>query len=99
MPEDRPWRFLLEMKQILLLANAAVIALFRLFQPVQIGLEGLFVRPRSPVDPLQHLVARITTPVGTRHLHQLEGLELAGARYMRTAAQIDEIALPVKADL
>ena len=64
----------------------------------QIFLELLLVGPGRAVDPLQHLVARIAAPVGAGHLHQLEGLELAGARHMRSAAQILPIALPVQAD-
>src|SRR5262245_8163261 len=39
MPEDRTGRLLLEVKQVLFLADAPVIALFGLFQPMQISLE------------------------------------------------------------
>ena len=87
------------MEQIELLADAAVIALLGLLQPVQVVIELLLVGPGRAVDPLQHLVARVAAPVGAGHLRQLERLELAGGGHVRAAAQVDPVALPVEADL
>jgi hypothetical protein len=55
-----------------------MIALFGLFQPVQIGFQRLLISPGRAVDALQHFVAGIAAPVGAGHLHQLECFELAG---------------------
>ena len=86
------------MEQVEILANAPVIAPLRLLEPVQILVELLLVGPGGAVNALQHLVARIATPVSPRDLGELEGLELAGGRHMRSAAQVDPVALPVEAD-
>src|SRR5262245_37401644 len=87
------------MKETELAADAAVVTLLGLFEPVQVGIELLAVRPGSAVDPLQHLVARIPAPVGAGELGELECLELAGRWDMRATAQIHPVALPVEADL
>ena len=97
-PEHHAGRLVLGVEQIELLAELAVVALLRLLQPVQVGVLVLLLRPRRAVDPLQHLVLRVAAPVGARHLHQLEHLQLAGGRHVRPAAQIDEIVLPVERD-
>ena len=39
MPEDGAGRLFLEVEQVQLAADAAVVALLRLFEPVQVGLE------------------------------------------------------------
>ena len=86
------------MEQVQLAADAAVVALLGLFEAVQVVIELLLVGPGGAVDALEHLVARVAAPVGTGHLHQLEGLELAGGGHVRTAAQVDPVALAVQAD-
>src|ERR1700730_15801286 len=87
------------MEQVEILANAPVIAPLRLLEPVQVLVELLLVRPGGAVNALQHLVARIATPVSPRDLGELERLELARGGHMRPAAQVDPVALPVEADL
>ena len=57
MPEHRARRLFLEMEQVEVLADAAVIALLGFFQPVQVGRQILVVEPRGAVDALEHLVA------------------------------------------
>ena len=99
MPEDRPGRLFLQVKEIELLADAAMVALLGLFQAVQVLIELLLVRPGGAVDPLQHLVARIAAPVGAGDLGELERLELAGGGHVRPAAQVHPVALAVEADL
>src|SRR5262245_7266475 len=99
MPEHRAGSFFLEMKEVLLLADASMVTLFGLLEPREILLELLLVGPRGAVDPLQHLVARVAAPVGTGDLHELERTELAGAGHMRPAAQVEPVALAVEADL
>src|SRR5439155_15461369 len=98
-PEDRPRRLFLQVKQVEILANAPMIALLGLLEPVQIPIELLLVGPGGAVNALQHLVARIAAPVSPRDLGKLERLELSRGGDVRSAAQVDPIALPVQADL
>ena len=98
MPEHQPGGLVLQMEQVELLAELAVIALLGFLEPVQVGVLVLLLRPGRAVDPLQHLVARIAPPVRSGELHQLEDLEFAGRRHVRAAAQVDERAFTVQAD-
>src|SRR4029077_16568283 len=98
MPEHRSRRLLLQMKEIKLAADAAVIALFRLLDPVQVFVELLLVGPGRSVDPLQHGIARIPAPVGPGDLGQFERFKLARRGHVRAAAQIDPISLSIEAD-
>ena len=99
MPEHRARRLFLEVEQTEILADAPVVALLGFFEAVQVFLEILVVEPRGAVDALEHLVAGIAAPIGARHLHQLEGLQLAGGGHVRTAAQVEPLALPVQRDV
>ena len=73
-PEHRTWRFIGEVEEIKLAPKLAMIALFRFFKPVEVGVEFFFVAPCRAVYSLQHFVVRVTSPIGTGQLHQLEGL-------------------------
>ncbi len=67
---------------------------------MQIGLELFRIGPACAVNPLQHFVSGIAPPIGPGQLRQLERLaQFAGARQVRAAAQIDEIALAVERNL
>ena len=95
-PENQARRFVLEVEQVQLLAQLAVIALLGLLQHVQVLLLVFFLGPGGAVDTLQHLVLRVAAPVRTRQLHQLEDFQLAGRRHVRTAAQVGELAFGVQ---
>ena len=100
MPEHGARRLFLEMKQIHLAPKAAMIALLRLLELMQIGLEILFARPGGAVDPLKHRAVRIAAPIGARDLEQLEAFaDLAGGRHVRAAAEIEPVALRVKLEV
>ena len=99
MPEHRARRLFLQVEQVELAADAAMVALLGFFEPVQVLIQLLLVGPGGAVDALEHLVARIAAPVGAGHLRELEGLELAGGGHVRAAAQVDPVALAVEADL
>jgi hypothetical protein len=58
-------------------AEAAVVALFSLFEHVQVGVEVFLLGPGRAVDALQLFVAMVAAPVGAGHFHQLESFELA----------------------
>jgi hypothetical protein len=98
-PEDEPRGFVLPMKQIEFLAQAPVVALFGFLEHRQVGVLLLLLRPCRAVDALEHLVLAVAAPVRAGKLHQLEDLELAGVRHMRTATQVDEAAFPVQRDV
>jgi hypothetical protein len=96
MPEHHARAFLLLMKQIELLADLAMIALLRLLELIQVGLEILVVEPGRAVNAGEHGVVRITTPIGAGHLHQLERAKLAGIGHVGASAQVGEFALGVE---
>ena len=84
------------MEEIQFLAEATVITLFGFGQHFKISVLILRRSPGRTVDALQHFVLAVAAPVGTRHLHELKDLEFAGRRHVRSAAEIDEVALTVK---
>src|SRR6516162_1421989 len=99
MPEHGAWRLFLEMEQIHLAAEAAVVALLGFLDLLEIGVELLLLGECGAVDARKHLAVRIAAPIGARDLHQLEGRsDLAGRGHVRAAAEIEPIALAVDLD-
>ncbi len=98
-PEHAAHRLFLRVEQAEVAADAAMVALLGFLEARQVRLQRLLVRPRGAVDALEHCVLRVAAPVGARDLHQLERAELAGAGHVRTAAQVEPVALPVQADV
>ena len=96
MPENQARRLFLEMKQVLFTSQFAVIPLLRLFQAMQVLLQCLPVRPGSAVDALQHFITGITAPVSASQPGQFERGKFAGTGHVRTAAQVNELTLPVQ---
>jgi hypothetical protein len=88
---------LVEVEQVELAAELAVVALLGLLQHRQVLLQVVLAGPGRAVDALQHLVAVVAAPVGAGHLHQLEVPELARAGHVRAAAQVLEAAFAVQA--
>src|SRR5205814_7605540 len=89
-----------QMKEVELAAELAMVAAFGFLEPEEILVELFLAWPSGAVDPLQLGVIRIAAPIGARDIHQLEGLsEPAGRGQMRADAQIDEVALAIEADL
>src|SRR5262249_61321704 len=70
-PEHGADRLVLEMEQVHRAAELAVIAALGFLESVEIGLELLRVGPRGAVDALQHLVARVASPIRAGELHEL----------------------------
>ena len=96
MPEHRARRFLLEMEQVHLAADFAVVALFRFLELLEIGVELFLLGESGTVDARQHLAVGIAAPIGAGNLHQLERVaDLAGRGHVRAAAQIEPVALLV----
>ena len=75
-----------------------MVALLGLLQHLEIRVLVFLLAPGGAVDALEHLVLRVAAPVGAGDAHQLEGLQLAGGRHVRPAAQVDPVALAVERD-
>ena len=74
MPEYRAWRFLLEMEEVHLAAELAVVALLGLLDLLEVGVEFVLGRERRAVDALKLGIVAVAAPVGARELGQLEAL-------------------------
>ena len=100
MPEHGTRTLILEMKQIHFPPEFAVIAFFSFLKPCQVGFQIFFVCPCRSVNTGQHGVVAIAAPIGSGHLHQLEGLpDLPRRHHMRSAAQIEPVTLIVNPDV
>ena len=80
----------MEHEQPELAADLPVIALLGLFDLRQVRLQLLVAEERRAVDALHRLIARIAFPVRVRGVEQLERLEPAARRHVRSHAEIDE---------
>ena len=85
-------------EEIELLPDDAVVALPRFLEAVEVRLEVFLLEPRGAVDPLEHLPPLVAPPVGPRRVQQLEVLQPARARHVRTAAKIHERPVGVDGD-
>ena len=97
-PEDRARRLLLDVEQVHLAAELAMVAPLRLLELVQVRVEVGLGRERRAVDALQLRVFRVATPVGARDLGQLEGADPARRRTVRATAEVEPLALVVERD-
>ncbi len=86
----------MEAEQVELDAEPAMVALLGLLAPPQVCVELLLGRPRRAVDALEHRPLLVAAPVRAGRAEQLERPDLAGARDVRAATQVDERALPVE---
>ena len=99
-PEHDARPLLLEMEQVHLAAEPAMVALLGLLQHVEIGVELRLVGPGRAVDARQHRVVAVAAPIGAGHLHQLEGVaDLAGRGHVRAAAEVEPVALRVDLEI
>ena len=92
MPEHLADGFVLDVEEIELASELAVIALFGFLDHAQVRLQLVLVGKRQAVDALQLRVLRITAPVRARDLGQLERFtELAGGRHVRAQAHVEPV--------
>mmetsp|Transcript_63967 Transcript_63967/g.164651 ORF Transcript_63967/g.164651 Transcript_63967/m.164651 type:complete len:517 (-) Transcript_63967:590-2140(-) len=84
-----------EEEEVLLLADAAVIALLGLLEHLLVRLEQLRRREGHAIDALQRVVLSLAQPVGGRVLRDGEGLHAPHGGEVRSAAQVDEWAAAV----
>src|SRR5205085_2914645 len=102
MPEDRTMRLLLEVEEIHLLADLAMVTLGRLLEPDEMRLELLLVQPARAVDARELRVVLVAAPIGAGDPRQSErlGIELARGGEMRAAAHVHPVvARPVNRQL
>src|SRR5579864_5423968 len=98
-PEGGARRVLVEVEEVELLPEHAVVALARLLEPLEIRVEIVLRVERRPVDPRQLRLRRVPAPVGAGEPRQLERLDRLRVLQVRTAAEVDEIALRVQRDV
>jgi hypothetical protein len=99
-PEHLSGRLLLQVEEVHLAADAAVIAPLRLLQAGEMAVERSPVAPGGAVDALQLRAPVVAAPIGAGKLGELEGVaDAAGGRHMRAAAEVEPIALEVDPDL
>src|SRR6185369_1915551 len=93
-PEDRAVRLLLEVEQVHLRAELAMVALGGFLEPMQMRIELLLVEPAGAVDAREHRVFLIAPPVSAGNTCQLERLriELAGRGEMRPPAHVEPVS-------
>src|SRR5262245_11042782 len=97
MPERRARRDVVEREQVELHPEAPVVALARLLAAPEVTVELFLRRPDRAVDALEHRPVLASTPIGAGNGQQLERPDLARGFHMRTAAQVDERAMLVRA--
>src|SRR5436189_126564 len=88
----------IEMEEVELRAEPAVVALARLLEALEVGVEIRLRVERRPVDPRQLLVVLVAAPVRARESGQLHGLDRLGVLQMRATAEIREVALRIDGD-
>src|SRR4051794_9661399 len=99
MPERRAGRDVVEMEEIELDTEAAMVAAARLLELVQVRVEILLRVERGAVDAGQLLVRGIAAPVRAGETGELERLDRLRVLQMRTAAEIGEVTLRVERDV
>ncbi len=98
-PERRSRRVLVEVEEVELHPEAAMVTLFRLLEQCEARVEVLLAEERGAVDPRQLGVVRVAAPVGARQRGQLECLDRSRVLQVRATAEIGEVALRVERDL
>src|SRR5690606_16552203 len=93
-PQDEPLAdILIDVKELELLAQHAVIALLRLLHAVEVLLQILRPEERRAVDAGEPVGGLVAVPVAAGEAHELESADAAGAGDVGAAAEI----LPVLA--
>src|SRR5262249_39244885 len=100
MPEYRARRFFLEMKEIHLAAQAAMVAFLSFFKLFEISVEFFLLGEGGPVNAGEHRVLGVAAPIGPGHLHEFERVpDLANRCHVWATAEIKPVALFVDLDL
>ena len=86
-------------EQSQLFAQLPVISLLGLFHHGQILVQLCLLGEGGTVDPGQHFVMLVPSPIGARQAGKLKGLYRLGTHQMRSGAEIDKLSLLIEADL
>jgi hypothetical protein len=85
-------------EEVELRPEAAVVALPRLLEPLQVCVEVVLRVERGAVDPRQLRVVLVAAPVRAGDPRQLDRLDRARVLEMRPFAEVGEVALRVEGD-
>ena len=98
--EGEAGALLVEAEEVEVPADAPVVALAGQLERLEVRRQLLLAREGGAVDAGEHRVLLVAAPVGAGEAGELEGAaaELVGARQVRAAAEVDELALAVDAD-
>jgi hypothetical protein len=100
MPEDEAGAGeLLNAEEVELFAEDAMIAARGFFQAREVGVKIFLREEGRAVDALQLGILFVAEPVSAGELGDFEGLDAAGGGHVRAAAEVDEIAVAIEADL
>ena len=97
-PENHARRFFLQMEEIELFTDAAVVAFFRFCLLLQVSVQRLLVGEGNAVDALQRFAARVAAPVGAGKFGQFERLDVPHVRYVRPATHVEVFLMVIQAD-
>ena len=97
-PERHARRLVAQHEEAELRAEAAVVARFRLLDPLQVLLEVGLGEEGGAVDPGQLLAVLVAAPVGAGDRVQLDRLDPAGRGRVRAAAEVLERAVAIERD-
>src|SRR5688572_369342 len=75
-----------------------MVALLGLVHLLDVLVEVFLAEPSGAVQPLKLLVVRVSLPVRAGNGDQLDRRDPPGVRHMRAAAEVQEIALPIKTE-
>ena len=97
MPENLAWVFGVKVEQVHLNAKAAVVALFGLFQHLEVVLKVVGLFKSDGVNASKHWAVAVAAPIGSGKLCKLEGLRvyLFCVGHVGAAAQIGKVVLGV----
>src|SRR5262249_20410006 len=97
-PEGRARRHVVELEELELAPELAMITLLGFFDAPEVLRELVLGQPGRAVDALEHRVLLVAPPVGGGRREELEVLDLARGGDVRAATEIDEIPLLVQGD-
>ena len=91
--EGKALSFVEEREKFELFSELGMVALFCLFEHVEIGFHFVLFRKSRTVNTGEHFIVFVPSPIGARDIDELERLDFSGGRKVRTAAKVGKIAL------
>src|SRR5713101_2661700 len=91
----RARRYRIENKKAHLAADLAMVARARQLEHLEMLFERFLARERCAVNPREHRVVLVAAPVRACDAGQLEGTDITRRWYVRSAAEVHPVALPI----